>query len=713
MDPNASKNDHIGEQAMSDQQIMQMNQAAAQQILPMNDQAAVQQLMQMNQAAAQQILPMNDQAAAQQFMQMNDQMIMTLEEQQIKIMENKIRERNADVNRYRPLYRAIREKNWKAVDDFINNDLDALHKDITETGENIFHLLSQFDEAIDLVEKFVSKVPPESLERVNIEGSNTLVIAALSGNTKAAKVFVRKHKKLLSIKDMETNFLPVHEAAYCSRKETVEYLISETAEVEDLTDKTGAKLLKILIKSNLFGTALGLLKQYPELARHDRNSSWKSNFGRLARKPQIFASGSRLGFWHSFIYQCIPLHEDKNPYPLPKRVGDIEKQTDRFQSCSAESKTFGFLQPKLGELRHELNIMFWNAVMQLAPSIKRIHDEKQMHTQTLEIIRMMIGDSNNWNYVKAIEFLKEPAFIAARLGIHEVVNEILKAYIGSVSFTDESGHHMLSFAVLHRQEKVFNLVYQVCHPMIRDQLTMWKNDLGDTILHQAGVLAPSSEVPGAALQMQRELQWFKTVEDLFHPSLQRKHDLIGKTPREVFTESHNALVEKGEKWMKDTATSCSVVAALIITIVFTAAFTVPGGIDSHGKPIFFHELSFQIFAISVALALFSSTASVQMFLGILTSRYSEDDFLVSLPKKLIIGLITLFFSIASMMVAFAATFYIVISHPWRWVTFLIASLGAVPVTLFAWMQFPLLVDIFKSTYGPGIYKPIELTDVYM
>ncbi|KAK0598133.1 hypothetical protein LWI29_031940 [Acer saccharum] len=206
---------------------------------------------------------------------------------------------------------------------------------------------------------------------------------------------------------------------------------------------------------------------------------------------------------------------------------------------------------------------------------------------------MMIGDSSNWNYVKAIKFLNESALIAARLGIYEVVNEILKAYIRSVSFTDELGHHMLSFAVLSRQEKVFNLVYQVCHPMVRDQLTMWKNNIGVTILHMAGVLAPSSEIPGAALQMQRELQWFKTVEDLFHPSLQRKHDFSGKTAREVFTETHDALVEKGEKLMKDTATSCSVVAALIITIVFTAAFTVPGGIDSQGKPIFFRELSFK------------------------------------------------------------------------------------------------------------------------
>ena len=35
---------------------------------------------------------------------------------------------------------------------------------------------------------------------------------------------------------------------------------------------------------------------------------------------------------------------------------------------------------------------------------------------------------------------------------------------------------------------------------------------GNNMLHMAGFLAPSSQlsrIPGAALQMQRELQWFK------------------------------------------------------------------------------------------------------------------------------------------------------------------------------------------------------------
>ena len=142
---------------------------------------------------------------------------------------------------------------------------------------------------------------------------------------------------------------------------------------------------------------------------------------------------------------------------------------------------------------------------QNAKSIRHIHD------QTLEIVKKMIGGYSNWNYENAIDFLKEPAFVAVSLGIYEVVNEILKAYIGLVSFTNELGYHMLSLAVKHRQEKVFNLLYKVCHPMVRDQLTMGKNIGGDTILHIAAVLAPSSEIPGAALQMQHELQWFKVI----------------------------------------------------------------------------------------------------------------------------------------------------------------------------------------------------------
>ena len=102
----------------------------------------------------------------------------------------------------------------------------------------------------------------------------------------------------------------------------------------------------------------------------------------------------------------------------------------------------------------------------------------------------------------------------------------------------------------------------------------------------------------------------------------------GKRPRELFTESHKELVEEGEKWMKETSSSCTVVAALIVTIMFAAAITVPGGqIQDVGLPIFLNEEVFMVFIISDALSLLSASTSLLMFLGILTSRYAEEDFL--------------------------------------------------------------------------------------
>ncbi|GJX58735.1 ankyrin repeat-containing domain, PGG domain protein [Tanacetum coccineum] len=78
----------------------------------------------------------------------------------------------------------------------------------------------------------------------------------------------------------------------------------------------------------------------------------------------------------------------------------------------------------------------------------------------------------------------------------------------------------------------------------------------------------------------------------------------------VFTESHAELLEKGQQWMKDTSSSCTVVAALVVTMAFAAAFTVPGGNQDNGKPLFLDEGSFMLFIIANAIALFSSLTSV-------------------------------------------------------------------------------------------------------
>ena len=63
---------------------------------------------------------------------------------------------------------------------------------------------------------------------------------------------------------------------------------------------------------------------------------------------------------------------------------------------------------------------------------------------------------------------------------------------------------LLSFA----KPEFFSLI----HGMIwKNALSNWIDSNGNTLLHMAGLLAPSTQlhhISGAALQMQRELQWF-------------------------------------------------------------------------------------------------------------------------------------------------------------------------------------------------------------
>ncbi|KAK3211664.1 hypothetical protein Dsin_016370 [Dipteronia sinensis] len=178
-----------------------------------------------------------------------------------------------------------------------------------------------------------------------------------------------------------------------------------------------------------------------------------------------------------------------------------------------------------------------------------------------------------------------------------------------------------------------------------------------------------------------------------------------KTPSELFSMEHEELVKEGERWMKNTAASCLVVATLIAAVMFTSAFTVPGGNNSTtGMPVFLRYDAFLIFLLTNSLSLFSSSTSVLVFLGILISRYAEKDFHKSLPRKLIISLVTLLFSIITMMVAFGSATFVILKNRLSWGAIPIILLSAIPIAAFALFQFPLFVEVLIRTYGGSILK---------
>lgn len=175
----------------------------------------------------------------------------------------------------------------------------------------------------------------------------------------------------------------------------------------------------------------------------------------------------------------------------------------------------------------------------------------------------------------------------------------------------------------------------------------------------------------------------------------------GRTPKDIFSETHKDLVKQGGDWLTSTSNSCSLVATLIATVAFTTSAAIPGGVksDNSGRPALELRPAFNVFAISSVVALSFSVTSLIMFLAVLTSRHQERDFRRSLPVKLIMGLTALFLSIGAMLLSFCAGHSFVLRDEIRFIAFPVYGLTCVPVVLyFAAAQFRLYLDLLLTTF---------------
>ncbi|XP_048422293.1 uncharacterized protein LOC125469242 [Pyrus x bretschneideri] len=329
--------------------------------------------------------------------------------------------------------------------------------------------------------------------------------------------------------------------------------------------------------------------------------------------------------------------------------------------------------------------------------INRIYRMKLIHDRVNQFLPLMFKEAQTMQY--GHECFQDALLVAAERGHVEYITQFCKTYLQQPldGIYDENEQNLFKIAAECRQHKVYNLMNET------SQAVEEIDDFRNNMLHTVGnisskTLSTINHIQGAALQMQSELQWFKEVESVADSMDRAYVNIDGMTPREVFTKSHKELRKAAEKSMKTTSTSCTVVGALIVTMMFSASFTIPG--QNNGDTGLHTRRVFTTFLVSDAISLFSSTTSVIMFLGILTSRYSEEDFLKSLPTKMIVGLFTLFLSIATMMIVFSCGLYIMLDGK---ATIVIPSilLAGVPVISFIWMQFPLLVELSISTFGRG------------
>ena len=143
------------------------------------------------------------------------------------------------------------------------------------------------------------------------------------------------------------------------------------------------------------------------------------------------------------------------------------------------------------------------------PGFEGIHNKKIMQA----LVQEMVDLSKELQLFEKREsslIVRPILFDAAKFGNTEFLIILIQSYPNIILETDYQDQTLFHVAVMNRQKDVFKLIYETA--AIKEIILTCVDGYKQNILHLAGKLASPDRlniVSGAALQMQRELLWFK------------------------------------------------------------------------------------------------------------------------------------------------------------------------------------------------------------
>ncbi|XP_047160126.1 uncharacterized protein LOC124830456 [Vigna umbellata] len=549
-----------------------------------------------------------------------------------------------------PLHKYGLEGNWTEAKVILDKDKRLEHAAITSGWSTLLHVAAGANH-VHFVEELLQVLSDEHIDLRDSKGNTAFCFAVASGNMRIVELLLKRNPHLPRIRG-GGGHTPLKFALMQGKCYMAQFLYDKTEEVfEDLDRRS---LFFTCVETGNYHMALQMAREWPNLAwERDQNNDTALHLLALNKNP---------------MDSCC--HSPQLPNPIK-------------------------INPGMNQLM----------IFQL---VKYLWKTMLCHKTLSE----------------AIEIISEPyqlLFDAAEVGNFGFLSELISAHPSLIWEVDNKNQSIIHTAVLFRHASIFNLIHEIgCQKdLILTYIVKEDNPSfslpkikNNNLLHLAAKLAPPDQlelVSGAALQMCLEIIWFEEVKKIMPQSYVIMKNSDGLTAQELFTTQHEGLRKKGEEWMKRTAEFCILISTVIATAVFSAAINIPGGIDYETKkPNFLNQTSFLLFAISDGAAFISSSTAILIFLSILMSRYAEYDFYKSLPLKLISGLITLFISIACMMVAFGSAFFITYNYGSRVIPDSIAVLVCPPLLLYIALQFSLWSDIIYSTfYCRTLFRPTK------
>ncbi|KAH7687353.1 Caskin/Ankyrin repeat-containing protein [Dioscorea alata] len=277
---------------------------------------------------------------------------------------------------------------------------------------------------------------------------------------------------------------------------------------------------------------------------------------------------------------------------------------------------------------------------------------------------------------------ESPLIVGVKMGLHDYVEQILKARPQSAEIKDLDGRNVLQVAIKCGHIEIVKIIAKMTkgpNPMlpswllsdvkgdITDDETKEDDEKKNTILHYAAGTTIRSE--GLALQMRHEIKWFEMVKELLPKDMVYSRNINEKTAQELFDENHDEMVKSGKNQLMEIGKTCS---GLLAAVVFATSFNMPGSKDSDNSTKnnmtktegnhFSNEESvgFKVFTHAYMIGLSSATCSLILFLSLLTSNYSPEAFRKSLPTRCLLAGGSFLCALMALLVAFLSNAYLTI-----------------------------------------------------
>ncbi|XP_020425813.1 uncharacterized protein LOC18766458 [Prunus persica] len=626
-------------------------------------------------------------------------------------------------------YKWVMHGKWEPLKEFYKNHPAEVVQQLTTNNDTVLHVVAVAGRS-DVLEFLIDLIedPEDELYAFKVGnnyGNTILHEVAVSGNPEAAKKILMSEKNKvkddshISILRIQNRLgeTPLYRAAAFGHTKLVKYLKKEVKrqqqqdiehqqqdieqqrlhieqqQQQDIKKQQQEKameyhfnrkhdnmsILQIAVISQHFETAFWLLKRYPNLAnRKERNGLTCLQL--LAQMPYAFEAKFRKSIWKMLIYKWI--------YPSTEHLESTINQPSQ-SGCSQNITRWRPIRDIFNEIKNQ------KFLSKLTRSlVKEDYSWSANATPNFNTFTLVCPKKSDDSPQKTSEStLKHaPLLIATCTGISKIVKKILDSDPQAVEMLDPATQqNILHMAIKYRRKAILHMVQK--DKSITSRLADRIDINGDTILHHAAyVISYPVDAQGSigpAFQLQKELRWMARVEKIMPCHYAMHQNNQGLTAQKLFEKGHADLLNSAKTWIKETAQSCSTVAALVATVAYAAAFTAPGGTDNYGVPVLRHSIFFVTFAVSDIISLILSLTSLCTFLSILTSPFEYKNFHRSLPFRLHLGFALLFFSLVATMLTFTAAVVLLIHHQKMWTTSLIYVVALLPVSVFGLSQFPL------------------------